>query len=70
MSILPRDGDSTASEDEDDVNINGPKVRGDSLNWQTIATFANKYDALACMSKQNLSARGHKIGNKTTTNFR
>jgi hypothetical protein len=44
-------------------------VRGDSLNWQTIATFANKVDALTYMSKPNLSARGHKIGNKTKHKF-
>jgi hypothetical protein len=32
MRILARDGDSTASEDEDDINVVGPIVRGDSLN--------------------------------------
>ena len=64
MRILARDGDSTASEDEDDINVVGPIVRGDSLNWQTTATIADKVNALTYMSKPNLSARGHKTGNK------
>ena len=62
--MLARDGDSSASEDDFDINIGGQKVRGDSVNWQTLATFANSIDALAYMSKPNLTARGHKIGNK------
>lgn len=64
MNMLARDGDSSASEDDFDINIGGQKVRGDSVNWQTLATFANSIDALAYMSKPNLTARGHKIGNK------
>ena len=65
MSILARDGESSASEDEVDIDLVGQKVRGDSVNWQTLATFANTADAIAYMSKANLTARGHVIGNKT-----
>jgi hypothetical protein len=53
MNMLARDGDSSASEDDFDINIDGQKVRGYSVNWQTLTTFANSVDTLAYMPKPN-----------------
>lgn len=64
MSILARNGESS-SEDEIEINLLGPKKRGENVQWQTLATFANEVDAIAYMSKNNLAARGHRISNKT-----
>ena len=63
MSLLVRDGDSTASEyDDEDEAVKKPN-RGRSVDWKNIATFNNEMDAKNYMFEVNPASRGHR-GNK------
>ena len=57
MSLLIRDGDSTASECEDEDDAVKKLNRGKNVDWKNIATFNNEREA-------NLASQGHRRGNK------
>ena len=63
MSLLIRDGDSTASECEDEDDAVKKLNRGKNVDWKNIAIFNNQRDAKDYMSEANLASRGYRRGN-------